>query len=202
MRLFYSPTSPYVRKVSVVLQETGLADRVTLTPVAGNPLAPGTMPVDHNPLGKVPALVLDNGQVLFDSRVITRYLDALAKAGLYPEGEAVWAILTAEALADGILDAALAAVYETRLRPEEIRFAPWVEGQIAKINRALDAAERDHAPLLHGPLTMAQIALGVALGYVDFRLAHLEWRATRPHLAAWEAEFGQRPAMLATRPVG
>ena len=202
MRLFYSPTSPYVRKVSVVLQETGLADSVTLTPVAGNPIAPGTMPIDHNPLGKVPALELDDGRVLFDSRVITRWLDTRADAGLYPKDDSLWSILTAEALADGILDAALAAVYESRLRPEDMRFAPWVDGQIAKINRALDAAERDQLPLLHGPLTIAQIALGVALGYVDFRLPHLEWRATRPHLAAWEAEFSQRPAMVQTRPVG
>jgi glutathione S-transferase len=110
-------------------------------------------------------------------------------------------VLTLEATADGILDAALLMVYESRLRPEELRFAPWVEGQWAKIARALDAVEADSAARLNGRLDMGQIALGCALGYLDFRHAARDWRAGHPELAAWEAEFILRPSIQATIPV-
>ncbi len=194
MKLYYSPTSPFVRKVSVLLLETG--QEVERVPAAGNPLDPGTAPLHLNPLGKVPALVTDAGQALFDSRVICRYLDDRAGAGLY--GPDTWAILTQEALADGILEAALLMVYEGRLRPEPLRFAPWVEGQWSKIARALDALEA--APPAGG-LTMGQIALACALGYLDFRHGLRDWRAGHPRLAAWEAGFAARPSMQATLPV-
>lgn len=193
MQLYYSPTSPFVRKVSVLILETGLT--VARIPASGTPLDPGTMPVTLNPLGKVPALV-DGDEVFFDSRVICRYLDDKAGAGLYAPD--TWAILRMEALADGILEAALLMVYEGRLRPEELRFTPWVEGQWAKVARALDALEL--APPM-GPLTAGQIALGCALGYLDFRHAARDWRATRPALAAWADGFAARPSMQATIPV-
>ncbi|MCW1918229.1 glutathione S-transferase family protein [Rhodobacter sp. KR11] len=192
MQLYYSPTSPFVRKVSVLILETGLTvDRI---PAAGTPLDHGSMPVALNPLGKVPALV-DGDEVFFDSRVICRYLDHKAGAGLYAPD--TWGILRQEALADGILEAALLMVYEGRLRPESLRFAPWVEGQWAKIARALDALE---AAPPQGPLTMGQIAIGCALGYLDFRHDARAWRATRPQLAAWAEGFAARPAMRATVP--
>lgn len=207
MRLFHSPTSPYVRKVVILLHETGLSDRVELVRAAGTPLDPGTLPVDHNPLGKVPVLETADG-VIFDSRVICRYLDDLAQAGAYPEGGGIWRTLTLEALADGILDAALLMVYETRLRPEDVRFSPWVAAQATKITRALDALdalEADWMPHLtavrDGCPDMGAIAVGAALGYVDFRLGHLDWRAGHPQLAAWEAMFATRPSMCATIPV-
>jgi glutathione S-transferase len=197
MKLFYSPTSPFVRKVSVLLLETGQeAERIT---GSGTPLDPGAAPIAQNPLGKVPALVTEEGRAIFDSRVICRYLDARAGAGLYGDAQTTWAIQTQEALADGILEAALLMVYEGRLRPEELRFAPWVEGQWAKIDRALDTLE---AEVPEGALTMGQIALGCALAYVDFRHGARDWRAGRPKLAEWEEGFAQRPAMMATRPVG
>ena len=192
MKLYYSPTSPFVRKVSVLILETGQqVDRIA---AAGTPLDPGTMPVGLNPLGKVPALV-DGDRVLYDSRVICRYLDDKVGAGLY--GPDTWAILTQEALADGILEAALLMVYEGRLRPEELRHAPWVEGQWAKITRALDALE---ALPPEGPLTGGQIALGCALGYLDFRHDARDWRKNRPQLADWAEGFAARPAMQATLP--
>lgn len=200
MRLFYSPTSPYVRKVMVLLHETGLLDRVELVTGSGTPLDPGAAPLEANPLGKVPALERPDGPALFDSRVICRYLDDLAGAGLYPQGNALWDTLVLEATADGILDAALLMVYESRLRPEELRFAPWVDGQWAKIDRALDMLESRWTPQLQGPLDMGQIALGCALGYIDFRHGARHWRQGRHHLAAWEAAFSARPAMQATRP--
>src|SRR3989338_4258149 len=106
-----------------------------------------------------------------------------------------------EPTADGILEAALAMVYEGRIRPEDKQFAPWVEAQWAKAARALDAVERDWMTHLNGPLDAAQIAIGCALGYLDFRLSARNWREGRPNLAAWEAEFAKRPAMQATKPV-
>ena len=200
MQLYTSATTPFGRKIVVQIHESGLADQVTLTEVGGTPLAPGNLPVGSNPLGKIPALVLANGQAIYDSRVISRYLDDLSGAGLYPKGADLWPVLVLEATADGILDAALLMVYESRLRPEDLRFAPWVEGQWAKITRALDSVEAGSLPMLAAPLSMAQIALGSALGYLDFRLDARGWRDRRPGLAGWAAEFAQRPAMLATHP--
>lgn len=201
MRLFHSASSPFVRKVMVLIHEARI-DGITLVPVAGNPVSPGTMPVDHNPLGKIPALVLDDGRTLHDSRVICRYLDDHARAGLYPDAPGLWDTLTLEATADGILEAAVLMVYELRLRPEELRFAPWTDGQWAKIARALDAAETRWMPHLHGPLDMGQIALACALGYLDFRHDARGWRQGCESLAAWYAAFSQRPSMQATVPQG
>lgn len=200
MRLFHSPTSPYVRKVMVLLHETGLLPRVELVTGSGTPLDPGAAPLEANPLGKIPALEREDGPALYDSRVICRFLDDHAGAGFYPPAPLLWDVLVLEATADGILDAALLMVYESRLRPEELRFAPWVEGQWAKIDRALDMIEARWIPHLSGPLDMGQVALACALGYLDFRHATRDWRATRPHLAAWEAAMAARPSLQATRP--
>ena len=200
MRLFYSPTSPYVRKVTVLLRETGLLEQVELVTGSGTPVDPGQAPLQANPLGKVPALEREDGPALYDSRVICRYLDDLAGAGLYPQGPRLWDTLTVEATADGILDAAILMVYESRIRPEELRYAPWVEGQWAKIDRALDALETRWMPHLHGPLDIGQIAVGCALEYLDFRHAARGWRDGRPDLSMWGAAFSARPSMLATKP--
>ncbi|WP_151719077.1 glutathione S-transferase [Gemmobacter serpentinus] len=200
MRLFHSPTSPYVRKVMVALIETGLLPRVDLVPVSGTPVAPDATIIAQNPLGKIPALELDSGEVIYDSRVICRWIDMQAGAGLYGAGDVEWSVLTLEATADGILDAALLMVYEWRVRPEDRRHSPWVEGQWGKIARALDMLETRWMGLLNGPLNMGQIAVGAALSYLDFRHGDRSWRADHPHLAAWEAEFSGCPAMLATRP--
>lgn len=200
MQLYTSGTTPFGRKVMVQILESGLESRVQVHGVAGNPLDPGTMPIDLNPLGKIPALIA-GGQAIYDSRVICRYLDQQSGAGLYPAGDALWPVLTLEATADGILEAALLMVYEARLRPEDKQFAPWVEGQWAKITRALDAVEARWMPLLNGPLTMAHIAVAVALGYVDFRHAARDWRAGRPQLATWENTFAARSSMRQTHPV-
>ena len=108
--------------------------------------------------------------------------------------------LTVEATGDGILDAALLMAYESRMRPEELRFSPWVEGQWAKVDRALDALETRWIPALSGPLDIGQITVGCALGYLDFRQAARDWRKGRPALAAWDAEFDARPSMRATIP--
>lgn len=205
MRLYFSPTSPYARKVMVLLHETGQLADVELVTGSGSPVDPGTAPLEANPLGKVPALERPDGPALYDSRVICRYLDARAKggagAGLYPDGARLWDTLTVEATGDGILDAALLMVYEGRLRPEELRFAPWVEGQWAKVDRALDVLETRWLPHLQGPLEAGQIAVGCGLGYLDFRHGARGWRTGRPGLAAWYEGFAARPSMMATQPV-
>jgi glutathione S-transferase len=200
MRLFHSPTSPFARKVMITLLETGQTGDVTLVSATGTPVDAGSIPLALNPLGKIPALERDDGPALYDSRVICRYLNDRAAAHLYP-AQRLWDVLTLEATADGIMDAAVLMVYESRLRPEESRFAPWVAGQWTKIDRALDALDQRWLSHLNGPLDMGQIAVGAALGYLDFRHGERGWRSGRPGLAAWEAVFAERAAMVATRPV-
>jgi glutathione S-transferase len=199
MKLYHAPASPFVRKVTVLLHEVGAQDRVELVPASGTPLDPGTMPVDRNPFGKIPALERPDGPTLYDSRVITRYLDDLFQAKLYPTGARLWDCLVVEATGDGISEAAVAMRYEMHVRPEAVRSAAWAEGQWQKIDRALAALEARWMSHLVGPLDMGQIAVGVALGYLDLRHAERNWRAAHPALSAWEAAFSQRPAMVATR---
>ncbi len=200
MKLYHSPTSPFVRKVMVTLHLTGQLDTVALVPGSGTPTAPNEATVGANPLGKIPCLVTDEGESLFDSRVICRYLDWRAQGGLYPDGAALFPVLTAEALSDGIMEAGLLATYEWRLRPEEIRYQPWVDGQVAKLNRGVDALER--TALVHGgPTNAATVAAGCALGYLDYRFPDLGWRERCPTLAAWYAGFSETPPMQATTPV-
>jgi glutathione S-transferase len=200
--LHHSPTSPYVRKVMVLLHETGQLDAVTLAPAAGTPVDPATMPVGHNPLGKIPALERPDGATLYDSRVICRFLAERAPQGqrLYPDPPRLWEVLTLEATGDGIMDAAILMRYETALRPAERQFAPWTEGQWAKVARSLDALESRWMGHLAGSLNMGQIAIGCALGYLDFRHEARRWRDGRAALAAWYADFAERPSMRDTRP--
>ncbi|MES2433363.1 MAG: glutathione S-transferase [Pseudomonadota bacterium] len=200
MRLYTSPATPFGRKVMALILELGLQDRIEIIHVMGTPLAPGSLPVDQNPLGKIPALQTDDGAI-YDSRVICRYLNDLVGGAMYPTGAAIWPCLVREAAVDGILEAALAMAYEVRLRPVDKQFPEWIEAQWAKAARALDVIEAEWAAILAGPVEMPLIGLACALGYIDFRLDARNWRAERPKLAAWEAEFAKRPAMLATRPV-
>jgi len=202
MKLFWSPASPFVRKVDVFLHLAGQSDAVERVSSGGTPMDPSNMPAAENPLAKLPTLVTEAGDALFDSRVICRYLDTRFAIGLYPEGDALWRVLTTEALADGVLDAAVLMVYESRLRDETIRFAPFVEGQWGKITRALDRLNADGARLVSGPVNAAQIATGCALGYLDFRHSDRDWREGRPDLAAFAEAFNARDEMQKTQPVG
>ncbi len=198
MKLIHAPASPFVRKVRVTLIACNMADRVELVPVATTALATAPAARAANPLGKIPALIRDDGPALHDSGVICRYLDTLAGAGLFDPTD--WAAMTLESLADGIMEAGVLMVYETRLRPPEAQFAPWVEAQWGKITGALDDIEANWMGYLDGPLTGAQIAVGCALGYLDFRHGARNWRAGRGGLDDWFAAFSQRDAMLATQP--
>jgi glutathione S-transferase len=200
VKLYHAAASPFVRKVMVLLHEAGATDRVTLVPVSGNPLDPGTIPIDRNPLGKIPALERPDGPTLYDSRVITRYLDDLLHAHLYPAAPRLWDTLVIEATADGIAEAAVLMRYEMQVRPEASRSPDWAEAQWQKIDRALSALQERWMSHLSGPVDMGQIGVGCALGYLDFRHPDRDWHARHPGLAAWSAAFAARPSMLATAP--
>lgn len=199
MKLYVSPTSPYVRKCLMLLHEAEALDQVELVTVIGTPLDSSGMPVSHNPLGKIPVLERPDGPAVADSRVIMRYLSDVLKADLYPESR-VYEVLTLEALADGMTDAALLMAYEWRLRREEMRFADFVEGQWSKIDRTLSMIEDRWMSHLAAPLDAAQIALACSLGYLDFRNADRGWRDGRAALAAWYDEMAARDSMVATAP--
>ncbi|MDA7426311.1 glutathione S-transferase [Thalassococcus lentus] len=200
MKLHYSPTSPYVRKVMMILHETDQLADVDLADASGTPLAPADGLASANPLTKVPALERPDGCTLFDSRVICQFLDARSGAGLYPDGARRWEVMTLEALADGILDAALLMTYEVRLRPEDRQMPAFVDSQWDKIARACSAINTRWMAHLAGPLDASHIAVGCALGYVDFRHDARGWRNGNDALAAWYSEFSARDSMQATQP--
>ena len=199
MQLISAGPSPFVRKVRVLLQETGQSEDVEVVEIAATPVATPPELAAANPVGKIPALIRPDGPALYDSRVITRYLDQQAGGRFYPEAR-LWEVLTLEAIAEGIMEAALAMTYEARFRPEDMRYAPWVEGQWAKAARALDAVEARWMSHLAGPLDMSHIALGCALGYLDFRHDARAWRVGHPALEAWYARMSTRESMVKTAP--
>ena len=198
MKLHFSPTSPYVRKVRAVAAEKGLTDRIELldsSPWVENDLATA------NPAGRVPALETDDGLALFDSRVICEYLDELGDGpSLFPAGADRWAVLRTAALAEGILDAGVSIANERR--KDETHWSDWYIGrQQEKIHRSLDVLESE-IDTLSGPTNIAQIGVGVALGYIEFRGHVDDWRKGHPKLTAWYEEFSDRPSMAATAPKG
>lgn len=199
MQLLSSPASPFVRKVRVVLHETGQVDDVELIGVATSPLEPASEVISAHALMKIPALIRSEGCTLYDSRVITRYLDARARTHLYPESH-IWETLTLEATGDGILEAAVLMVYEKRYRPENTQDSDWLDAQWHKVTNALDALEARWMSHLAGPLDAGQIAVGCALGYLDFRHADRGWRVGRGALDDWFAVFSARDSMVATAP--
>ena len=200
MKLYHSPTSPYVRKAMIVLHETGQLDDVELVSASTSPMASAEILLSRNPLAKVPALERVDGPTLFDSRVICAFLDDRGSGGLYGEGANRWDILTLEALADGILDAALSMTYEARMRPEAIRWPDWADAQWSKVERACGALNTKWMGHLNGPLSMGQIAVACALAYVDFRHGARGWRNSNDALAKWYESFSDRPSFEATRP--
>lgn len=200
MRLHYSQTSPYVRKVRVLALETDLHDQLEMVAQTPSPLGGEAPLLETNPLGKIPALELDDGTILYDSPVICEYLDGLHGGDkLFPQGLERWSALRRQALCDGILDAAVLIRYETVLRPEALRWSDWTEGQLGKVQRALAALEKEPGPWRER-LDIGTITAGCALGYLDFRYPDLDWRGDCPGLAEWYAGFVQRPSMQGTMP--
>jgi glutathione S-transferase len=202
VKLRYSPTSPYVRKVMVVALETGLAGKLEKIETSVAPTKPNLDVAKVNPLIKVPALALDSGETLFDSPVICEYLDSLhGGAKLFPaSGPARWTALRRQALGDGILDAAILTRYES-IRPDSFKWPDWIEGQMTKVRTALAELETE-ADKLGTTVDIGTITIGCALGYLDFRFAGENWPAKHPKLAKWYAGFAKRPSMAETAPKG
>lgn len=202
MKLLVSGFSPFVRKVLVSAHELGVAPKIETLPMAANPVVRDPALRAHNPLGKIPALILDDGRVLYDSRVICEYLDATFGPRLIPSGgQQRWEVLRRQALADGMLDALLLVRYEGVTRAEAMRSADWVGGQFSKVDDAMAVAEREITALpRHSWPDLGAIATACALGYLDLRFPDRDWRASHPQLAGWYAEFSQRPSMQASAP--
>ncbi len=192
-----SPASPFGRKVKISASLLGLLDRIQV--VDADTTNPEDTLRQQNPLGKIPALILENGEALYDSRVIVEYLDHLAGGGrILPTGWDRFAALREQALADGIMDAALLQVYEGRWRAEERHEPKWVEHQADKVRRGLAYAEA-HLSTPNPNLHIGHVALACALGYLDLRMGG-RWRETCPKLVAWLNDFETRvPAFGKTR---
>ena len=198
MRLFYAPPSAYSRKVRIVAFEKNL--RADIEEVLCNPYENPALLLQANALGKIPALQLENGVTLYDSPVICEYLDSLNdRPRLIPEtGAARWDVLRAQALADGLLDAAVLIAQEKR-RPATEQSPDAIARRNAVIDRALEAMVRDLSTL-PGAINLGRIACACALAYLDFRQPERNWRAAFPALATWYAHFSERPSMRATEP--
>lgn len=200
MRLFYSLASPFVRRVLVAAIELGLRDRIEIVDVLTTPINPDPQLFDVNPVRKIPALETDDGQLLFDTPVITEYLNDLAGGSLLPAtGAARWTVKRQEAMAAGLLDAAVLTRYEGFLRPEALRWDEWTNAQLGKIEGALTQMDADVASFGDEP-TLGQIAFGCACGYLDFRFTDMPWREKHGAVADWYASFSERPSMKATAP--
>jgi glutathione S-transferase len=204
MKLLSSSATPFGRKVEVVAIEKGLADRIEVVATSTSPTAPHEGLARVNPLIKIPALIQDDGRALYDSLVICDYFDTLRPPRVIPEsGTRRWDVLTVHALASGICEAAVSSRYEQALRPEALRWPDWIKSQMKKIGSGLDWLDGNVAMLGDADaasVDLGQVAVGCALDYLDFRFAELDWRRTRPHLAAWQAGFAKRPSMQRTRP--
>ena len=199
MQLLISPASPFVRKVRVLIREADLLAQVEEVDVSTTPLASDPVVVAANPLGKIPALIRDDGPAIYDSRVITRFLDDRAGAGLYPK-TGLWEVLTLEATADAIMDAAVSMSYELRLRPKAQQSQDWVEAQWGKVQRGVAAVNNRWMSHLAGKLNICQIGMACALSYLDLRHDARGWRTGNAALSDWHAEFSKRDSMVATAP--
>jgi glutathione S-transferase len=193
-----SPFSPFGRKIKIALASLGLLDQVKV--VVADTLSDSDTLRKENPLGKIPCLILEDGVVLYDSRVILEYLDGLGKAKIIPRvKDKKYAALTLQSLADGILDAGILMRYETVFRDEPMRSEKWTSYQRAKVTRALEVLEAN-PPKWRGTPNVGIIAVACALGYQDLRFDGV-WRKSYPKLVKWLKDFEKRvPSFDATRP--
>ncbi|WP_321842290.1 glutathione S-transferase family protein [Paraburkholderia bannensis] len=197
MQVYYSPFSPFVRKVLVCAAELGI--EVERLASSAHPITRDQTIVAVNPLGRVPTFFAADGDVLYDSRVICEYLDATSETPrLFPaSGPARWESLREQALADGMLEAALLMRYEQVVRPDGLRYQPWFDGQHEKIVSALAQLEA-WAPHLGERVDIGTISIACALAYLDLRFPEEGWRK-HAALAAWHARFSERESMLTTQ---
>ena len=202
MKLHWSPRSPFVRKVMVFAHETGLASRIETVKTLVSSSTANRELMRFNPLGKIPTLITDDGKVLFDSSVICEYLDSLhGGEKLYPQApEKRWQALRWHALGDNMLDNLILWRGEL-MRPKPQQSPEILAAFDAKIRASLDALENEAAALGAASLCIGHVAIGVTLGYLDFRFPDLGWRSGHPKIAAWNESFAQRPSIRNTMPV-
>lgn len=199
MRLHWSPKSPYVRKVMVCAHELDVLPQLELVRSVAAMLKPNERLMQDNPLSKIPTLVLDNGMTLFDSGVICEYLDDIAGGTLFPRHPHTrWQALRWQALGNGLLDALILWRNE---RERDVALAPLMDAFALKTEACLQQLEAETADLADTPLSIGHIAIGCALGYIDYRFDTLNWRASAPRLAAWHHRLCERPSFQATAPV-
>ena len=199
MKLVYSPPSPFVRKITTLIHHANLNDRIELINVKTTALSVAEEARSANPLGKIPVMILEDGKAIFDSRVITRFLDELAESNLYPQ-EKIYDILTLEALADGIMESAVSITYESKLRPENEQSPTWMEAQWSKVLHAVKALDNGEFNAMDGKMNMGQIAVACSLGYLDFRHDARQWRSGYSNLASWTDKMMKLPALIKTIP--
>jgi glutathione S-transferase len=199
MKLHWSPRSPYVRKVMIAAHELGLHDRLDCVRTVVGGTTPHLELMRVNPLGKIPTLELEDGRVLYDSFVVIAYLDTLHDGPKLVPAED-FSALRRHALGNGMLDIGLAALAE-RFRPADRQSAPHLELWRLKLRTCVEALEQEAEALARDPFTIGHLAIGVALGYLDFRFADEAWRDEHPKLAAWHAMFNARPSVVANPPV-
>jgi glutathione S-transferase len=201
IRLLGSLTSPYVRKVRIVMAEKRIEYQLEIEDV----WSPDTRILEANPLGKVPCLIMEDGGAVFDSRVIVEYLDGMTPVAklIPPSGRERAEVRTWEALADGVIDASILVRLEQTQRPPEQQGAKWIERQLGKVNAGVAAMSRGLAdkPWCNGhAYTLADIAVGCALGYLDFRFSTIDWRGRHPNLAKLAEKLAARPSFADTLP--
>ena len=199
MKLVYSPPSPFVRKVTTLIYHANLNDSIELINVKTTALSVAEEARAANPLGKIPVMILEDGKAIFDSRVITRYLDDFAGSNLYPQDK-IYDILTLEALADGIIESAVSITYESKLRPQNEQSPSWMEAQWSKVLHAIKALDDGQFQAMDIEMNMGQIAIACALGYLDFRHDAREWRSGHSNLASWNDKMMKLPALIKTIP--
>ena len=201
MKLHWSPRSPFVRKVTILLQETGLDKQVSQVRSVAAIAVPNAMLMLDNPLSQIPTLVLDDGQVLYDSPVICEYLDSLHDGPRFfpAAGPARWLALRRQALADGML-AILLVWRQERMKTTAQQLPDWLASFATKINASLARLEQEAPALSRDGFDIGHISIGCMLSYLDYRFSDLDWRTDHPALAAWHAGFAQRPAVIATAP--
>ena len=199
MKLVYSPPSPFVRKVTTLIYHANLNDRIELINVKTTALSVAEEARSANPLGKIPVMILEDGKAIFDSRVITRYLDDFAGSNLYPQDK-IYDILTLEALADGIMESAVSITYESKLRPQNEQSPSWMEAQWSKVLHAVKALDDGEFKAMDSGMNMGQIAVACALGYLDFRHNARQWRSGHSNLASWNDKMMKLPALIKTIP--
>jgi len=196
MKLYWSPNSPYARKVVVVTKEMQIDDRVEMIETSAIPTKANEMLSALNPLTRIPTLQLKTGEILFDSSAICDYLNEFSDGGLLPEpGPTRRQVLKLELYGVDIMDRAVVCRQET-LRPESLRWSGWVDAQFDRIGKVLDTLNANVPPL--NP-DLGTITIGCALEYLDFRFRDRPWRWERPKLSAWHEQFALRPSMASTK---